>query len=63
MQGSNPCLLHLLHWQVGSLPLRHPESPISAKGKVKPSKLLNYYSLAPLLSPSKDRLVAELVED
>ena len=20
-QGSNPCLLHLLHWQVGSLPL------------------------------------------
>ena len=21
LQGSNPCLLHLLHWQVGSLPL------------------------------------------
>ena len=20
-QGSNPCLLHLLHWQMGSLPL------------------------------------------
>ena len=23
MQGSNPCLLHLLHWQADSLPLRH----------------------------------------
>ena len=22
-QGSNPPLLHLLHWQAGSLPLRH----------------------------------------
>ena len=22
-QGSNPCLLHLLHWQVDSLPLCH----------------------------------------
>ena len=21
-QGLNPCLLHLLHWQAGSLPLR-----------------------------------------
>ena len=26
-QGSNPCLLYLLHWQVDSLPLRHLESP------------------------------------
>ena len=24
-QGSNPSLLHLLHWQVGSLPLVPPE--------------------------------------
>ena len=23
-QGSNPCLLHLLHWQMGSLPLAPP---------------------------------------
>ena len=23
-QGSNPCLFHLLHWQVGSLPLVPP---------------------------------------
>ena len=28
MQGSNLCLLCLLHWQVGSLPLRHLGSPI-----------------------------------
>ena len=26
-QGSNPCLLHLLHWQVDSLPLSHQGSP------------------------------------
>ena len=27
-QGLNPCLLHLLHWQVGSLPLAPPGKPI-----------------------------------
>ena len=26
-QGSDPCLLHLLRWQVDSLPLHHPGSP------------------------------------
>ena len=26
-QGSNPCLLSLLHWQVGSLPLAPPGKP------------------------------------
>ena len=26
-QGSNPCLLYLLHWQMDSLPLRHLGSP------------------------------------
>ena len=26
-QGSNPCLLCLLHWQVGSLPLAPSENP------------------------------------
>ena len=26
-QGSNPCLLHLLHWQVDTLPLSHLGSP------------------------------------
>ena len=29
-QGSNPCLLHFLHWQVGSLPLaREPQSHLN----------------------------------
>ena len=27
-QGSNPCLLHLLYWQVDSLPLYHLGSPV-----------------------------------
>ena len=26
-QGSNPCLLHLLHWQADSLPLAPPGMP------------------------------------
>ena len=26
-RGSNPCLLHLLHWQAGSLPLAPPGKP------------------------------------
>ena len=26
-QGSNLCLLYLLHWQVNSLPLYHPGNP------------------------------------
>ena len=28
-QGSNPCHLHVLHWQASSLPLVPPEKPIS----------------------------------
>ena len=28
IQGLNPCLLCLLHWQVDSLPLSHLESPL-----------------------------------
>ena len=27
-QGSNQCLLYLLHWQAGSLPLSHLGSPV-----------------------------------
>ena len=30
-QGSNPSLLHLLHWQADSLPLSHLESPSLSK--------------------------------
>ena len=26
-QGSNPCLLHILHWQAGALPLTPPGKP------------------------------------
>ena len=26
-QGLNPCLLHLLHWQAGSLPTTPPGKP------------------------------------
>ena len=33
-QGTNPCLLHLLPWQGGSLPLRHLQS--SGSGRVRP---------------------------
>ena len=40
-----------------------PGKPLSAAGTVKPSKLLNYSSLGPLLSLSKGRLVPELVKD
>ena len=28
IQGSNPCLLYLLHWQASSLPLTSPGKPI-----------------------------------
>ena len=31
-QGSNPCLLHLLHWQVDSLPLTPPGKPVFQSG-------------------------------
>ena len=34
-QGSNPGLLHLLHWQVGSLPLVPPGKPIGCLVKFK----------------------------
>ena len=33
-QGSNPHLLHLLHWQVGSLPLAPPQRAWRPKGHV-----------------------------
>ena len=32
-QGSNPPLLHLLHWQAGSLPVAPPGKPIKYLGK------------------------------
>ena len=34
-QGSNLCLLHLLHWQMGSLPLAPPGKPSTGNSIVK----------------------------
>ena len=34
-QGWNPCLLHLLPWQVGSLPKRHLENPFKSACCIK----------------------------
>ena len=34
-QGSNPSLLHYLHWEADSLPLQHLESPVSVVNKRK----------------------------
>ena len=36
-QGSNPHLLHLLHWQAGSLPLAPPGKPIPQQIRDRPS--------------------------
>ena len=33
-QGSNLCLLHILHWQVGSLPLAPPGKPLKDMTKL-----------------------------
>ena len=35
-QELNPCLLGLLHWQVGSLPLAPPGKPITGCSRVDP---------------------------
>ena len=40
-QGSNPCLLHLLHWQMSSLPLAPP-------GKPQDSREVPYNTLHPV---------------
>ena len=42
IQGLNPCLLNLLHWQVGSLPLALPGPPkiLSYLFKIKWSRML-----------------------
>ena len=37
-QRSNPCLLHLLLWQVGSLPLAPPGKPLNANGSLLKTK-------------------------
>ena len=37
VQGSNPCLLCLLHWQVGSLPLAPPGNGIRGRDQINVS--------------------------
>jgi len=44
--GIDPCLLHLLQWQVDSLPLRHPETPKSTL----PSALLYETCSIPIIT-------------
>ena len=39
-QGLNPGLLHLLQWQVGSLPLRHPPNQDLIISDKKPSLII-----------------------
>ena len=34
-QGSNPCLLHLLHWQADSLPTEPPGKPFSCNNVIQ----------------------------
>ena len=46
-QGLNPHLLHLLHWQAGSLPLSHLENPI----KMQVSRLIWTLQTDTLQSP------------
>ena len=40
IQGSNLCLIHLLHWQVGSLPLAPPGKPAVVKINRRLSQLV-----------------------
>ena len=56
-QGSNPRLLHLLHWQVDSLPLSHLEIPDSWIGRIiiikmaVLSKAINRFHIIPIKLP------------
>ena len=43
-QGSNPCLLHLLHWQAGSLPLAPPGKPSNVNKSRRKEKSQKFYS-------------------
>ena len=44
-QGSNPCLLHLLHWQVGSLPLAPPGNHLYFNKEKRLSSTNHLYSI------------------
>ena len=42
-QGSNPCLLRLLHWQAGSLTLVPPGKPLSGQLSVRSVKSIDHH--------------------
>ena len=51
-QGSNLCLLHLLHWQVGSLPLVPPGKPQNMEHFMNLNVIIVYLPLKPLILPA-----------
>ena len=66
-QGLNPCLLCLLHWQAGSLPLmppgKPPQHPSSVgKCKSKPQWDITSHPLKWLLSKNKKRRTSLVVQ-
>ena len=69
-QGLNPCLLYLLHWQVGSLSLSHLGSPTECLPCVKDTRQQEMncpsFHLQSLKSPDKVQLfslVSEVLYD
>ena len=42
-QVLNPCLLHLLHWQVDSLPLSHLWSPMASLGFNNSNEIFSHF--------------------
>ena len=52
-QGLNPCLLHLLHWQVGSLPVVLPEKPSKSTQHCKHSGNGDRSCYSPLVEEQK----------
>ena len=56
-QGSNPCVLHLLHWQTGSLPLAPPGKPTSLT-----ENKLCFFLVKPSPSCSKFLISIEICE-
>ena len=56
IQGLNPCLLHLLHWQADSLPLSHLRSPLLYIQWLKITQM-HYFTV--LIKSSKTKVSAE----
>ena len=52
IQGSNPCLLCLLHWQANSSPLLPPQKPPLLINKMQSQMCLSYINLS-INNPTK----------